>query len=540
MNDSTAKASAATAYDVIVVGAGLGGLYGVHRFRRQGLSVLGLEGAPDLGGVWYHNAYPGARVDVESAYYCYYFDPELYREWRWRERYATQADLLAYLNHVADRYDLRRHYLFGTWMTGGVWDPERDRWVVTTSTGRTFTTRFLVMATGQLSKPRKPAFPGLDEFTGEWCQTSQWRPVAISGKRVGVIGTGSSGVQSVTAISKEAAHTHVFQRTAHYVIPARNRPADEEEHRQIADDVRTVWRELLDSPGGALYPPPVGMAGDFTAARRWAILEERWAYGGPAAVTAFTDWETDPTTNAMVAGFVREKTRERIIDPVLADKLICTSYPIGGRRIVFDTGYYECFNEDNVSLIDVRDDPIERITPTGIRLRSGAHTELDTIVFAIGFESFTAALDHAGIRNEHGRRLGEAWARGPRTFLGLKTAGFPNLFIATGPGSPSVLTANLNLANVQQMDFIGDLVAHMDEHGHQRVEATPRAEEAWSAHAASTGRTSLRRLYDDYLVHIDEGDGSRTLMPYAGGVHNYVERCAEVAARGYEGFRFNR
>ncbi len=534
----TVNRKAGQDFDVIVVGAGLGGLYGVHRFTRQGLSVLGLDGAPDLGGVWYHNAYPGARVDVESRFYCYYFDPELYRQWRWTERYAPQDELLAYLNHVADRYELRRHYRFNTWMAGGVWDPRRNRYRVTTDDGQVFTARFLVMAAGQLSKPRRPDFPGLDDFSGEWVQTSQWHPVEIKGRRVAVVGTGSSGVQSVTAIAKQAAHTYVLQRTPHYCVPARNRPSGEEDYAEIAGDVRGAWRRLLATPSGTFYPPPPGKAAEFTPDEQQRILEERWAYGGPAAVFAFDDWETDPHVNTLVADFVRRKTRERITDPDLADKLVCDSYPIGGRRICFDTGYYECFNQDNVSLVDIRADPIERATATGVRLNSGRQVEVDTIVFAIGFASFTAALDNADVRNEHGRRPSDHWADGPRTFLGMTTTGFPNLFMATGPQSPSVLTANMNLANVQHMDFIGDLIAHMARRRYQRVEPTREAEDAWSRHATAVGQASLRRAHDDYLVHIDKNDGTRTLLPYAGGVNTYVCHCEDVVARGYEGFRF--
>jgi cation diffusion facilitator CzcD-associated flavoprotein CzcO len=491
-----------------------------------------------VGGVWFHNAYPGARVDVESRFYCYYFDPELYKEWRWSERYATQGALLAYLNHVADRYDLRRHYLFNTWMTEGVWDPAKNRYIVTTDTGRTFTARFLVMATGQLSKPRRPPFAGLGEFTGEWAQTSRWRPVSTKDRRVAVIGTGSSGVQSVTAISREAAHTYVFQRTAHYCVPANNGPADETLHDEIAGDVDAAWRRLLETPGGAEYPPTPGKAGDFTAAEQRRILEERWAYGGPALLCSFEDMETDPEVNRLVADFVRDKTRKRIDDPVLQDKLVCDSYPIGGRRVCFDTGYYECFNQGNVSLVDIDDDPIERLTATGIRLASGAHIELDTIVFAIGFESFTAALFAADISDERGRGLGDSWAAGPRTFLGITTTGFPNLFIITGPQSPGVLTANLNLAGVQQVDFIGDLIAYMARRRYQRVEPARGAADAWTRQTKAAGERSLRRRFDDYLVHVNERDGARTLIPYAGGMREYVRHCDQVVASGYAGFRF--
>jgi cation diffusion facilitator CzcD-associated flavoprotein CzcO len=528
---------AASRYDVIVVGAGMGGLYGVHRFRGQGLSVLCLEAASGVGGVWLHNAYPGARVDVESVSYCYFFDPELYQEWNWSERYAAQPEILAYLNHVADKYDLRRSIKFDTRVVSAQWDPGATHYVVTSEAGETFTARFLVMATGQLSKPRRPSFEGLDDFRGEWVQTASWHPVAIDGKRVGVIGTGSSGVQAITAISKTAAQTYVFQRTANYSIPAHNRSADKARKERLAGKVQEVWDEIIHTPGGLLLPPVMGKAGNFPAEQRQVILEERWAFGGQSLLGLFSDQGVDLEVNQMVSDFVRQKTRERIDDPELAEKLLCTTYPIGVRRICIDTGYYECFNQDNVHLVDIKDDPIERITENGIRLTSGEEVGLDTIVFALGFDAFTGALDEAGITNERGRHPSDNWRRGPRTFLGLMTTDFPNLFIITGPLSPSVL-ANMNLANVQHMNFVGDLIAHMNGHGYTRVEPTREAEDAWTAHAAELAEPLLRRAHDNYMVHVNKDDGTRIFIPYSGGVAGYVRRCDAVAAAGYDGFSF--
>jgi cation diffusion facilitator CzcD-associated flavoprotein CzcO len=535
-SDTTAKPAGAD-YDVIVVGAGMGGIYGIHRFREQGLSVLGIEAASGVGGVWFHNAYPGARVDVESVNYCYFFDPELYQEWEWSERYAAQPEILRYLNHVTDKYGIREHIMFETRVSGAVWDPEANYYSVTTEAGETFTARFLVMATGQLSKARKPDFDGIDDFTGEWVQTSQWRDVPLEGKRVGVIGTGSSGVQAITVIGGIAEQTYVFQRTANFSIPAHNRPADPKRYARLAAKVPEVWDEILDSPGGIILPPVMGKAGDYPPEQQQAILEERWAFGGQSLLGLFADQGVDPEVNEMVSEFVRQKSRERINDPVLAEKLMCTTYPIGVRRICIDTGYYERFNQDNVHLVDILEDPIERITATGIQLRSGEHIELDTIVFALGFNAFTGALDEAGVTNEHGKHPSENWSRGPRTFLGLTTTEFPNLFIITGPGSPSVL-ANMNLANVQHMDFVGDLIAYMDQHGYTRVEPTKEAEDAWTEHAFSIAEPLLRRAHDNYMVHVNEDDGSRVFIPYAGGVGQYVQKCNEVAASGYEGFSF--
>lgn len=524
-------------YDVVVVGAGMGGIYGVHRFRQQGLSVLGLEAAPDVGGVWYHNAYPGARVDIESVNYCYLFDPELYQDWRWSERYAAQPEILCYLNHVADRYGVRPHFRFNTRMTTAQWDPAANRYVITTESGDTVNARFLVMATGQLSRPRKPPFAGLDDFTGEWVQTSQWRDVAYEGKRVAVIGTGSSGVQTITAVAPVAAHTYVFQRTANYSIPAHNRPANQARYDRLAGKVKELWDELIHSPGGVVVPPVGGKARDYPSEQQQEMLEERWAYGGQSILGVFADQGIDPDVNKLVADFVRQKCRERINDPELAEKLMCDSYPIGVRRICIDTGYYEVFNQDNVTLVDIKEDPIERFTKTGVLLRTGAHIELDTIMFALGFDAFTGALDEAGVTNEHGKHPSDNWTRGPRTFLGLMTTGFPNCFIVTGPLSPSVL-ANMNLANVQHMDFVANLIEYMGQHGHTRVEPTEAAQNEWTEYAASIAAPLLRRAHDNYMVHVNHDDGSRFFIPFAGGVKTYIERCNEVAQNGYDGFDF--
>jgi cation diffusion facilitator CzcD-associated flavoprotein CzcO len=524
-------------YDVAVVGAGMGGIYAVRRFTGQGLSVLGLEGAADVGGVWYHNRYPGARVDVEGYYYCFFFDPELYQQWEWTERYPAQPEILSYLNHVADRYDVRRHYRFNTWVTDAVWDPDRNCYLVTTDGGESFTARYLVMTTGQLSKPRKPAFEGLDDFTGEWVQTSVWpdRHIDLAGKRVGVIGTGSSGVQAITEIAKSAAELVVFQRTANYSVPARNGPMDQDKYGEHAAHVEETWAEIVGNAAGSVMPLFAGALSEFDEEAQQRLLEERWDYGGHTINAVFSDQGTSLTANAVVADFVRSKVREIVEDPAVAEKLVPTEYPIGSRRLCVDTGYYETFNRDNVTLVDVRTDPIERITPDGIRTRDRVH-ELDVIVFALGFNAFTGALDNIRIRNEHGQHPTEGWKRGPQTYLGLTTTGFPNLFIVTGPGSPSVL-ANMIVANVQHIDFIGDCIHHMDERGYTRVEPTEEAQTAWSAHVAEVSSNLLRLNVENYMVHVND-DGTRVFMPYAGGMGVYAERCDEVMKNDFEGFEF--
>ena len=524
-------------YDAVVVGAGMGGLYAVKRLRDQGLSVLGLEGAPDVGGVWWHNRYPGARVDVESIAYCYFFDPELYREWRWTERYAAQPEIQAYLSHVADRYDIRSRFRFSTWLTEAVWDPQRERYDLRTDTGQRISTRFLVMATGQLSRARKPDFPGLDDFEGEWVQTSHWPddPPVLAGKRVGIIGTGASGVQVIQTIAPEVAHLTVFQRTANYSIPAQNRPADDAKHAEISADVPGYWQKLQGLGGAAEMLGPAGKASDLTPEQQEEALEAHWQAGGHAMNLVFSDQGTNLESNTLVGDFVRRKVRERVKDPEKARILTPHEYPIGSRRIGVDIGYYETFNRDNVSLVDVKADPIQRITPTGIQTRDG-HYELDVIIFSLGFNAFTGAIDQSGIRNELGESPIDRWKRGPRTYIGLMTSGFPNLFLLTAPGSPSVLS-NMIVGNVQHADYVGDIIRHMEDHGYSTVTVSPEAEDEWRAVVDAAAAPLIRRQVENYMVHVNE-DGTRVFQPYPGGHHNYVAKVEEIKRDGFRGFDF--
>ena len=523
--------------DVIVVGAGMGGIYAVHRFTSEGFTVAGFEGAPEVGGVWYHNRYPGARVDVESYDYCY-FDPELYREWKWTERYPAQPEILAYLNHAADRWDVRRHFSFDTWVTGAQWDPAANLYRVTTDQGQTVTGRYLVMTTGQLSKARKPNFPGLDDFEGEWVQSSHWpqREVAIKGRRVAVIGTGSSGSQVITAVAPEAEHLHVFQRTPNYGIPARNAPLDQQKYAEYAETVEQDWQQILAHPAGARMPMFEGMSTDYTPEQQREVLERRWQIGGQAINATFLDQGRDRAANDVVANFVRDKVREIVKDPEVAEKLVPDAYPIGTRRLAVTTDYYETYNRDNVTLVDVRDNPIERITPKGILTADGEEHQFDLIIFALGFNAFTGALDAANIRNEEGKQPSDYWKRGPKTYLGLTTRGFPNLFIVTGPGSPSVL-ANMIVGNVHHADFIAGLLAHMRARGHVRVEPREDAQEQWSSHVQEVA-PPIRLATENYMVHVNADDGSRIFIPYAGGLNRYVDVVNEVVENGYEGFDF--
>jgi cation diffusion facilitator CzcD-associated flavoprotein CzcO len=499
--------------------------------------VLGLEQAADVGGVWFHNRYPGARVDVEAYFYCYFFDPALYQDWKWTERYPAQPEILRYLNFVANKYEVKPLFRFNTRMTGAQWDPATNRYAVTTEHGDTATVRYLVMTTGQLSKARKPAFEGLDDFAGEWLQTSHWpgRPIDLTGKRVGVIGTGSSGVQAIAEIAEVAGHLFVFQRTANYTVPAQNGLIDRVKYDEIAGHVEETWNQVVRHPAGAIMPMGLGPASDFDEEERNRILEQRWEYGGHSINVVFTDQGTNLEANTIVADFVRSKVRGIVTDPDVAETLMPTEYPIGSRRLCVSTGYYESFNRDNVTLVDVKKDPIERITRDGISTRD-THHALDVIVFALGFNAFTGALDAANIRNDAGQQPSDDWRRGPKTYLGLMTSGFPNLFIVTGPGSPSVL-ANMIVANVQHIDFIAECITYMADHGFTRVEPTERAQAEWTNHVAEAASKLLRLNVENYMVHVNE-DKTRVFMPYAGGMGAYSERCDDVVRKDYEGFSF--
>jgi len=533
-NDATDNA-----YDAIVVGAGIGGLYALHRLRQQGMSVLGLEQAAGPGGVWFHNRYPGARVDVESIDYCYYFSPELYQEWRWTERYAAQPELRAYLNHVTDRFDLRRLILFNTALKSARWQPEAARYQVETATGKQFTCRFLVMATGNLSAARAPDFPGLKDFTGEWVQTSHWpdRHVELAGRRIAVIGTGSSGVQAIPILAAQASQLYVFQRSPNYSVPAQNGPLDQTSYGQAAANLAERRTALLATRAAITsnLGTPLPFA-QYSEAERTDRLERQWALGGQGMNRVFADQGTDASVNEAVAEFVRGKIRQIVRGQTVAEGLCPYDHPIGTRRLCVDTDYYKTYNRENVTLVDIRADPIERITPTGIQTREG-HYEVDLIVFAIGFHAFRGALDHVDIRNEHGETPTQNWQRGPRTLLGLMTPGFPNFFFLTGPGSPSVL-ANLVIMNEEHVNFVAALIAYMEANNLATVAPEPAAQERWSEVVAEAAAKLLRVGVENYMVHVNRDDGTRVFMPYVGGLDRYLEICREAAANKYPGFVF--
>lgn len=523
--------------DAVVVGAGFAGLYMLHRLRGLGMSARVFEAGGGIGGTWYWNRYPGARCDVESLDYSYSFCDALQQEWRWTERYASQPEILRYVEHVADRFDLRRDIALETRVTAAHFDEARNRWEIATDRGERWSARFCIMATGCLSAPQAPAFPGLERFEGAVYQTGRWphEVVDFSGQRVGVIGTGSSAIQAIPVIAQQAASLVVFQRTANYSVPARNVPMDPEHERRVKEDYAEVRRGNRESRVGYVAPVNNSSALEATPGERRGEYEKRWQRGGLGFGGTYADLLTSKEANDTAAEFFRGKIRGIVCDATVAESMIPKDYPLGTKRICVDSGYYETFNRDNVSLVDLRKEPIEEITRRGVRT-TRAEYELDSIVFAIGFDAMTGALLDVDIRGRDGVMLRERWGEGPSSYLGLAVAGFPNLFTVTGPGSPSVLS-NMMVSIEQHVEWIADCLASMQANGHRVIEATADAEEAWVRHANETASATLFPLAKSWYTGANIAGKPFGFMPYVGGVGAYRKICDEVAAKGYEGFR---
>jgi cyclohexanone monooxygenase len=533
---AVADGDSARDYDAIVVGAGFAGLYMLHRLRALGLTARVFEAGSGVGGTWYWNRYPGARVDIRSMEYSYSFSPELEREWRWTERYASQPELLRYLEHVAERFDLKRDISFDTRVTAATFDEAANNWVVTTDGGERLTARFCIMATGCLSKPKDLDLEGVGRFAGAIYNTSNWplRRVDFRGQRVAVIGTGSSGIQSIPVIAAEAAHVHVFQRTANFSIPAQNEPVSPE---LLADwDAnRDAYRaQARGEAFGIILNGSEQLALDATPNERQDSYETCWQRGGFDILGAYADLVFDVDANATAAAFVTDKIRATVSDPQVAEKLVPKTHPIGTKRMCIDTGYYATYNRDNVTLVDIRATPIESFTETGIKT-SDAEYAFDAIVLATGFDAMTGALTAIDIRGRGGASLKDKWAQGPRTYLGLMVAGFPNLLTIAGPGSPSVL-ANMVMAIEQHVGWIADCLAHMGERQIATIEASKAAEDEWVAHVNEVADTTLFPLANSWYVGANVPGKPRVFMPYVGGFPTYQEKIDEVSARGYEGF----
>ena len=532
------ESSQALACDALVIGAGFSGLYQLLCLRdRLGLSVQLLEAADGIGGTWYWNRYPGARCDSESHSYCYSFSDELMREWEWSERYPGPPEILRYLNHVADRFDLKRDIRFNTRVTSAHYDATASVWRVVTEAGEKFTAQFLITAVGCLSAANIPDIPGLDTFAGRCYHTGQWphEGVDFRGKRVGQIGTGSTGIQSAPVIAETAAHLTVFQRTANYSVPARNAPLTPEFKRYVRENTAELRRVMHSTANGHPWPIVDRSALETSPEERQALYEAAWETGGLRFRATFRDLVVDKAANDTAAAFLRRKIREIVKDPATAAKLADIDHPYAAKRPPIDTDYFETFNRDNVKLVDIRADPIERITPRGIRTRD-AEYPLDIIVFATGFDGMTGSLLRMDIRGRDGLSLAKAWAAGPRNYLGLQVAGFPNLFTVTGPGSPSVL-CNMPVPIEQHVEWITDCIAHMRQHGLKRIEPRDEAVDSWVAQVnAAAAATLLPQAKHSWYLGANVPGKPRVFMPYAGGMAHYRKICADVAARNYEGF----
>ncbi|MFI9536382.1 flavin-containing monooxygenase [Nocardia fusca] len=535
MNPGYPSSPGRTRVDVAVVGAGIAGLYALHRFRSRGLTVRVFEAADGVGGVWYWNRYPGARCDVESVDYSYSFDEDLQQEWDWSEKYAAQPEILAYLEHVADRFDLRRDIEFGTRVTDIRLDESSLTWEVDTDTGSRVTARFVVLATGPLSNANTPAIEGLDTFAGRLLHTSAWphEGVDLTGQRVGVIGTGSSGIQAIPVLAEQAARLHVFQRTANYSVPAGNTALDDDTRRaQKADYARR--RLSMTSGGGSPHRAHPKSALAVSEEERRAAYEQRWQLGGVLFSKTFPDQLTDPAANKTARLFWEEKIRAELDDPRVAELLIPRDHPIGTKRICTDTNYYRTFNRENVQLVDLRATPIERIDAGGLHT-TGSYFPLDALVPATGFDAMTGSVAKIAITGRGGRTLNEAWAEGPVNYLGLGVPGFPNLFNLTGPGSPSVL-ANMVLHSELHVDWVAEAIGFVDGRGANALEARADAAAAWVAECAERASGTLMTRANSWYLGANIPGKPRFFMPFVSGFGVYGEIIAEVAAADYKGF----
>jgi cation diffusion facilitator CzcD-associated flavoprotein CzcO len=533
------QASGAETADVVVVGAGFSGLYALYRLRKLNLKVVCFEAGDGVGGTWYWNRYPGARVDIESMQYSYSFDDELQQEWQWPEYFSPQTDLEDYANHVTDRFGLRDLIRFNARVNRLRYDEQASRWHVSTEHGDQVIARYVIAASGALDATNIPDFPGLDSFRGEWHHTSQWpkEGVNFEGKRVGLIGTGSTGVQTTTAIGKTGAeHLYVFQRTPAYSLPANNRPlpADYE------SDWKTHYTERRAVMHGnfALGYLPVQQHGsvfDYTPEERTRILQEAWQQrNGLLFLRTFTDTMLSLEANEVVAEFIRGKIREVVKDPATAELLCPKTYPVGTKRICMDTGYFETFNNPNVTLVDVRNNPITEITPTGLRTTAGEY-DLDILILATGFDAVTGSLTRMNITGLGGVDLREKWAERPTNFLGYMVAGFPNLFMIHGPGSPGVL-AQMITGGEKQVDWVTEVITDLDRNGYASIDTTPEAEQAWGEEMAAMAAKTLYQHANSWYVGANIPGKPRYFMIYIGGFDQYQKRCDEQVSKGYEGF----
>ncbi len=528
---------AAGQFDAIIIGAGIAGLYQLYRLREAGLSVRVFETGSGVGGTWYWNRYPGARFDSESYSYGYSFSDELLQEWDWSEHFAGQPETERYLNHVADKFDLRGDIRFNTRVVAATYDEAANRWWVQTDDGRTGQTRFLITAIGILSAPFVPDFAGRDSFAGVSFHTSQWpkEPLDFSDKRVGVIGTGATAVQLITEIAENVGHLTVFQRTPNYCAPLRNGPIDPETQQGIKASYPQIFQKCRETFAGFVHDFDERSALEVSPEERNARYEELWAQPGFGKwLGNFSDIMTDLDANATFTEFVRDKIRKRVHDPAVAEKLVPKDHPFGTKRVPLESGYYEAYNRSNVLLVDLNETPLERITPKGVRTSATEH-EFDVLIYATGFDAVTGAFDRIDVRGVGGQALKDKWADGPRTYLGLQVAGFPNLFTLVGPHNGATF-CNLPRCIEQNVEWVTDCVRYMRAHDYACIAATPEAEDEWTDHVNELAEGSLLSTVDNWFVGANIPGKKRSFLMYTGGSPAYRKKCAEIAARGYEGF----
>lgn len=529
-----------TQVDAVIVGAGFSGLYMLKRLKELGLSAIIMEQGSDVGGTWYWNRYPGARCDVESPYYSYSFDAELEQEWDWNERYPAQDEIQAYLSHVADRYNLRDDIYFNSTVAAASYDDAENLWSVSTlsdGSGHLTTAKYCIMATGCLSASRLPDIQGIDQFEGDIYHTAQWPKdgVDFSGQKVAVIGTGSSGVQAIPEIAKEASELYVFQRTPNFSVPAENGPLDQKWWQEVKDNYREVRDIAKATPTGLPFHPPEELATQVDEDRRQEVFENHWTTGGFRLGQCFGDLAVDADANEHLANFIRGKIDDIVTDPKTAELLKPYDHPVGTKRITVGTNYYETFNREQVQLLDARHDPIDKISATGVNTATDEY-QVDAIVFATGFDAMTGSFTKMDIRGREDKSLREHWEAGPKTYLGISVSGFPNMFILAGPGSPSVLT-NMVTAIEQHVDWVHDHIEHMEKNQLAKSEAKADSEEEWVDHVNAVSEMTLMHEANSWYLGANVPGKPRVFMPYAGGMAGYRQICDDVAAEGYKGFQ---
>ncbi|GAA3056918.1 NAD(P)/FAD-dependent oxidoreductase [Pseudonocardia yunnanensis] len=534
---STAAEAPAETADIVVIGAGFSGIYALHRLRGLEARVVCFEAGDGVGGTWYWNRYPGARVDIESMQYSYSFDEDLQQEWRWPEYFSPQEDLEAYANHVVDRFGLRERIRFSSVVNRLRYDEDENRWHVHTDRGDHVVCRYVVAATGSLDATNIPRWPGVESFGGQSYHTSNWpkEGVDFHGKRVGLIGTGSTGIQVTPVVAETADHLYVFQRTANFSMPSRNRPLDPDYEREWKDNYPERRAKMLQSASAGLFDMPDRSVFDFTPEERERLMEEAWnSRSGFRLMRCFTDTARDIAANDILAEFVRNKIRQTVRDPEVAELLCPNTHPIGTKRICIDSGYFEAFNRDNVTLVDVRTNPITAVTPGGLVTTAGSY-ELDILIYATGFDAMTGSLTRMNVTGVGGRDLRDKWRDGPTNYLGFLVAGFPNLFMIHGPGSPSVL-AQMITGGEWQVDWVVRFIENMEKDGRTRVDTTPDWEDRWAVEMEKAADMTLFKRADSWYMGANIPGKPRVFMMYVGGFDQYIRRCTEQVESGYAGF----